>query len=180
MHTQSLLDSAYPPADEASGYPINDGHQQYRNQRLHPASTATYPDSAPHPPPHSYDYGNSMQQQQQYGFLRSRSPNTGFENPEHYHQPHENHHSSLRSQRYAAEPELTDDEFLVEMRARGYSYKAIIAARGWTIAEPTLRGRHRTLTTPKEHRPRKPVWRSRDVSNFPLPSNPTITYQHAY
>ena len=56
------------------------------------------------------------------------------------------------------------DQFLVDSKRRGMSYKAIRELGGFTEAESTLRGRYRTLTKRKEDRLRRPVWTDQDVS----------------
>lgn len=56
------------------------------------------------------------------------------------------------------------DEFLVESKQKGMTYKQIRLAGGFTEAESTLRGRYRTLTKSREARVRKPEWSTRDVS----------------
>ena len=56
------------------------------------------------------------------------------------------------------------DALLVRMRAEGKSYKEIKGVLGLDEAESTLRGRHRSLTKPKDARVRKPEWKPHDVS----------------
>lgn len=56
------------------------------------------------------------------------------------------------------------DEFLIQKRRAGMSYKDIRLEGGYTEAESTLRGRFRTLTKPKSARVRKPEWSDKDVS----------------
>ncbi len=56
-----------------------------------------------------------------------------------------------------------DDE-LLRLRMRGISYREIKQKYGFTEAESTLRGRHRSLTKSKDRRVRKPIWNDRDVS----------------
>ncbi|RSL64482.1 hypothetical protein CEP54_004701 [Fusarium duplospermum] len=56
------------------------------------------------------------------------------------------------------------DQYLVTCRQMGFTYKEIIAAGGLTDAEPTLRGRHRTLTKAPHQRVRKPKWTAHDVA----------------
>ena len=58
------------------------------------------------------------------------------------------------------------DEFLIESKQKGMTYKQIRLAGGFTEAESTLRGRYRTLTKSREARVRKPEWSTRDVSFF--------------
>lgn len=57
------------------------------------------------------------------------------------------------------------DNFLVQSKLAGMSYKDIRIQGGYTEAESTLRGRFRTLTKPKTARVRKPEWDENDVSN---------------
>lgn len=59
------------------------------------------------------------------------------------------------------------DEKLVRWRAQGITYKEIMNMGDWGLEESTLRGRHRTLTKPKEERVRKPQWDSAAVSQVP-------------
>lgn len=69
-------------------------------------------------------------------------------------------------------PRSDKDEFLVQSKLSGMTYKEIRKMGGFTEAESTLRGRFRTLTKPKEARVRKPEFQEIDVSVlvFPLPS----------
>ena len=69
----------------------------------------------------------------------------------------------------AAQRNTSTDVLLVQMRLEGKSYKEIKEALGLEEAESTLRGRHRSLTKPKEARVRKPEWTTQDVSIPPLP-----------
>ncbi|POS85844.1 hypothetical protein EPUL_001874 [Erysiphe pulchra] len=55
------------------------------------------------------------------------------------------------------------DEFLIQKRRAGMSYKDIRLEGGYTEAESTLRGRFRTLTKPKSARVRKPEWSDKDT-----------------
>lgn len=55
------------------------------------------------------------------------------------------------------------DEFLLEMRNKGHSYKEIKRLGKFTEAESTLRGRVRVLTKEKSQRVRKPKWEAQDV-----------------
>ncbi|KAF8471881.1 hypothetical protein BDZ91DRAFT_716737, partial [Kalaharituber pfeilii] len=56
-----------------------------------------------------------------------------------------------------------NDELLVRLRDQGISYKEIKKRLNCPEAESTLRGRHRTLTKPKDARVRKPKWTQRDI-----------------
>ncbi len=56
------------------------------------------------------------------------------------------------------------DEFLVQCKGTGMTYKEIRRKGGFSEAESTLRGRYRTLTKKKEERVRKPEWSAQDVS----------------
>jgi hypothetical protein len=56
------------------------------------------------------------------------------------------------------------DQFLIDCKDKGMSYKDIRVLGGFREAESTLRGRYRTLTKPKEERVRRPQWSQRDVS----------------
>lgn len=71
------------------------------------------------------------------------------------------------------QPRSEKDEFLVQSKLAGMTYKEIRKKGGFTEAESTLRGRFRTLTKPKEARVRKPEFQEIDVSTcsgpvFPL------------
>jgi hypothetical protein len=55
------------------------------------------------------------------------------------------------------------DAAILGMRALGLSYKDIKKVGCFNDALPTLRGRHRILTTKSEDRVRKPQWQPRDV-----------------
>lgn len=55
------------------------------------------------------------------------------------------------------------DQYLLDMREEGYTYKEIKAMGHFTEAESTLRGRVRVLTKDRSERVRKPVWTDRDV-----------------
>jgi hypothetical protein len=59
------------------------------------------------------------------------------------------------------------DAALLEMRDWGLSYKDIKRIGNFPDALPTLRGRHRILTTPSTERVRRPPWQPRDVSELP-------------
>jgi hypothetical protein len=66
----------------------------------------------------------------------------------------------------ASRSRLTDLQ-LVQLRAQGLSYKQIKDKLNLSEAESTLRGRHRSLTKPKEARLRKPEWSQDSASLFP-------------
>ncbi|EEU39867.1 uncharacterized protein NECHADRAFT_79518 [Fusarium vanettenii 77-13-4] len=55
------------------------------------------------------------------------------------------------------------DRYLLDRRADGYTYKEIKEAGGFSEAEPTLRGRWRTLTKDPQHRLRSPTWKYNDI-----------------
>lgn len=67
---------------------------------------------------------------------------------------------TLQSQ---VEERMRKDTFLIEQKRAGLTYKQIRRLGGFREAESTLRGRHRTLTKPKEERVRKPAWTEMDV-----------------
>ena len=69
------------------------------------------------------------------------------------------------------------DQFLVDSKLAGMSYRDIRAMGHFKEAESTLRGRFRTLTKCKEHRVRKPQWQEKDVSlsHPPCGINPLLT-----
>ncbi|KAI9760447.1 MAG: hypothetical protein M4579_001640 [Chaenotheca gracillima] len=54
------------------------------------------------------------------------------------------------------------DKFLLDCRKAEIPFKVIKYLGGFTVAESTLRGRHRNLTKRKEYRVRKPVWSEKD------------------
>ncbi|RTE78588.1 hypothetical protein BHE90_006915 [Fusarium euwallaceae] len=54
------------------------------------------------------------------------------------------------------------DRYLVTCRQKGFTYKEIMKAGGYTEKEPTLRGKFRALTKPAFQRVRKPKWTRRD------------------
>ena len=56
------------------------------------------------------------------------------------------------------------DNFLVQQKESGKTYKQIRKEGGFKVSESTLRGRYRNLTKKKEARVRKPIWKKRDVS----------------
>lgn len=60
----------------------------------------------------------------------------------------------------------SQNQFLVESRLAGMSYRDIRRLGKFEEAESTLRGRYRALTKTKEQRVRKPQWDEKDVS-FP-------------
>lgn len=64
----------------------------------------------------------------------------------------------------APPPRSEKDEYLVQSKLAGMTYKEIRKQGGFTEAESTLRGRFRTLTKPKEARVRKPEFQEIDVS----------------
>lgn len=57
------------------------------------------------------------------------------------------------------------DQFLVESKLSGMSYREIKIQGRFTEAESTLRGRYRNLTKCKEQRVRRPQWEGREVRN---------------
>jgi len=58
----------------------------------------------------------------------------------------------------------TRDQFLLDRREEGFTYKDIKAMGNFFEAESTLRGRVRVLTKDRSERVRKPVWTEGDVS----------------
>ncbi|EEH10206.1 conserved hypothetical protein [Histoplasma capsulatum G186AR] len=54
------------------------------------------------------------------------------------------------------------DEYLIQCKRAGMSYKEIKEKGNFSEAESTLRGRFRTLTKRKEQRVRKPRWQEKD------------------
>ncbi len=65
-------------------------------------------------------------------------------------------------------PRHAKDEFLVQSKQAGMSYREIRVKGQFKEAESTLRGRYRTLTKCREHRVRKPQWHAKDVSPLGL------------
>ena len=61
--------------------------------------------------------------------------------------------------------DTTRDDELMDLRAKGFSYRDIKQKFGFTEAESTLRGRMRSLTKRKEDRVRKPIWKTDNVSS---------------
>jgi hypothetical protein len=59
-----------------------------------------------------------------------------------------------------------DDEILLDGKKKGLTYKEIRRSMHSKCAESTLRGRYRSLTKARQDRVRKPVWRSKDVSQW--------------
>jgi hypothetical protein len=57
-----------------------------------------------------------------------------------------------------------DDEILLNGKKKGLTYKEIRRSMYIKCAESTLRGRYRSLTKARQERVRKPIWRSKDVS----------------
>lgn len=80
--------------------------------------------------------------------------------------------STVPSQGASTATESFDkDAELVRLRKyEGLSYHAIQKRLGLSEAEPTLRGRYRNLTKPKNERVRAPKWQDIDVSPHPCPS----------
>ncbi|KAI8671687.1 hypothetical protein NCS57_00644500 [Fusarium keratoplasticum] len=64
------------------------------------------------------------------------------------------------------------DQYLIDRRADGYTYREIKEAGGYDEAEPTLRGKWRTLTKEPEQRLRKPKWEQHDLELLR-----TVTYR---
>lgn len=62
--------------------------------------------------------------------------------------------------------DTSKDEYLVQCKEQGMSYKQIKESGGFGEAESTLRGRYRALTKPREARLRKPEWGQREVSSL--------------
>jgi hypothetical protein len=55
-----------------------------------------------------------------------------------------------------------EDNFIVEGRKKGWTYKEIIRKGGFKCAESTIRGRHRSIIKPKSERLRRPIWKPID------------------
>lgn len=60
------------------------------------------------------------------------------------------------------------DQYLLDMRRKGYTYRHIKRVGRFTEAESTLRGRVRVLTKDKSKRVRKPEWSGNDVGLLPF------------
>ncbi|KAK8160590.1 hypothetical protein BKA80DRAFT_343819 [Phyllosticta citrichinensis] len=61
------------------------------------------------------------------------------------------------------EEEAWKNDFLVDKKRAGWTYKMIKQQGGFTEAESTLRGRYRALTKQRKDRVRKPIWQRRDI-----------------
>ena len=79
-------------------------------------------------------------------------------------------HKPLRIAQGAIEPIVTDsssrkdrDQYLLDMREQGFTYKEIKESGEFSEAESTLRGRVRVLTKARSERVRKPEWTERDI-----------------
>lgn len=76
-----------------------------------------------------------------------------------------------RTTQLAIEPVITEssgsrkerDQYLLDMREKGWTYKDIKERGDFPEAESTLRGRVRVLTKDRSERVRKPEWTDRDV-----------------
>ena len=55
------------------------------------------------------------------------------------------------------------DQYLLDRREEGYTYKDIKVMGNFSEAESTLRGRVRVLTKDRSERVRRPVWTESDV-----------------
>lgn len=55
------------------------------------------------------------------------------------------------------------DQFLIDSKLAGMSYKEIREKGDFSEPESTLRGRYRTLTKDKRQRVRRPEWEEEDV-----------------
>jgi hypothetical protein len=71
----------------------------------------------------------------------------------------------------AAQRKIMKDQFLIESKLAGMSYREIREKGNFSEAESTLRGRFRTLTKEKGKRVRKPEWEDEDV----VPNVPSST-----
>ena len=77
----------------------------------------------------------------------------------------EDHQRSIESASRTPESRRhAKDEFLIQAKQSGMSYREIRSKGHFKEAESTLRGRYRTLTKCREHRVRKPQWHTKDVS----------------
>lgn len=65
---------------------------------------------------------------------------------------------------HVLKPTDIKNQFLLEGKHNGLSYKEIKKLYNFTEAESTLRGRFRTLTKSKSQRVRRPQWYAEDVS----------------
>ncbi|KAI9771864.1 MAG: hypothetical protein M1840_001634 [Geoglossum simile] len=63
----------------------------------------------------------------------------------------------------AAQRKIMKDQFLIESKFAGMSYREIREKGNFSEAESTLRGRFRTLTKEKGKRVRKPEWEDEDI-----------------
>ncbi|KAH7329418.1 hypothetical protein B0I35DRAFT_44732 [Stachybotrys elegans] len=60
-----------------------------------------------------------------------------------------------------------EDQYILDMRKKGYSYKKIHELGGFDKEVSSLRGRHRVLTRDKSERVRKPQWTAEDRELLP-------------
>ncbi|KAM3070677.1 hypothetical protein ACMFMF_008128 [Clarireedia jacksonii] len=73
---------------------------------------------------------------------------------------------------------VAKDQYLLEARKAGLSYKVIRAQGKFSEAESTLRGRHRSLVKKKKARIRKPEWTKKDVGILALVPDDNADYEH--
>ena len=74
--------------------------------------------------------------------------------------------SAHESMNESSQEREAKDQFLVEQKNAGKTYKQIRKEGRFRIAESTLRGRYRNLTKEKVARVRKPMWKMKDVSPY--------------
>jgi hypothetical protein len=121
----------------------------------------------PREPPMSNAPINSLPAGFQFGSDESSSSGFVAWEGAHPNMPAQNHFGdSVRGPRAldAHAQRKADDEILLDGKRKGLTYKEIRRSMYSKCAESTLRGRYRSLTKARQDRVRKPVWRSKDVS----------------
>lgn len=106
-------------------------------------------------------------QPQQLGYTEScPSPNVAGRTPSRTTETFPERRTAAQDsaeQSRAANMRKSKDDFLVQCKQAGMSYKEIRAMGRFMEAESTLRGRYRTLTKARHERLRRPQWQVRDV-----------------
>lgn len=107
-----------------------------------------------------------------FGPQRNMFPTHGSNAPPYYNSSHNNiavQDELHVPQRDSQALRKADDKILIEGKdVLGLTYKEIRKRMHMNVAESTLRGRYRSLTKPKGHRVRKPVWTQNDVRRYML------------
>ena len=180
-----------PSRDQVSAspqqkYALGDGQLARPRRRL--------PNSAPHTKTASAGYQTIVPRTTRSSLTAQQQQQQQQQQNHHHHRHHSKQHSSYQAtgafaantegtgdarssqsskskkghdvtpQLAADEDRTAKDRFLLEKRLEGMSYKDIRIRGGFSEAESTLRGRHRTLTKTREARVRRPEWTDIDVS----------------